>query len=114
MNGAINAEVLLVAWLVTLLFNHTVLKHFLLKRLCTHHPEVWQKMGEPGIFSFRESHWTLVGIAGDFPLCAELESDAAGRKTRSQIYRYRLASAIEVIVVLAAFLTLYAELPEKR
>ena len=92
-----------------LTFNHLVMKYFLLRRLREQHADIWQQMGRPTIFSINESHWTLVGFTGDFALCAELGVDDSGRITRRQVYRYRIFSALEALVFVAVFVSLYAE-----
>lgn len=92
-----------------LAFNHLVMKYFLLKRLKQHHTDIWQRMGNPTIFSIRESHWTLIGVNGDFSLCAQLGVDDSSRGTRRQIYRYRVLSALEILVLVGVFVALYVE-----
>ena len=92
-----------------LLFNHLVMKYFLLRRLKEQHSDVWQRMGRPTVLSTKESHWTLVGVREEFSLCAQLGIDAVSRITRYQFYRYRVFSALEAVLLIGVFIALYVD-----
>ena len=103
------SESLLYVGIAFVVFNHTVMQYFLLKRFREHHPELWKRMGCPAIFGGREAHWTLAGYFGDFALCAQLGTDETSRVTRKRIYLYRALFAIEAVLVLTAIVALYLE-----
>ena len=103
-------EILFSVFVVVFLFRDLVLKHFLLRRLREHHADVWKQMGSPRTLGMYESHWMLAGIKGDFGLCEILGAEEASRTTRAQIYRYRIFSAVEAVVVVAMMAAIYADI----
>ena len=103
-------EILGCVFVAIFLFNHLVLKRFLLRRLREHHADVWNQMGSPTTLGMYESHWMLVGITRDFDLYASLGADEASRTTRAQIYRYRISSAVEAVAVVAMLAAIYADI----
>ena len=104
------SEVLIGVFASIFLFNHLVLKHFLLRRLREQHLDIWRQMGGPTVFSMKESHWTLIGFISEFNLCESLGNDETSQETRAQVYRYRVFSAIEVIAVVAMMVAIFAGL----
>jgi len=100
------SESLLYVGIAFMVFNHTVMQHFLLKRLRDHHAEIWQRMGRPTVFGGSESHWTLAGYFGDFAICRELGTDETSRVTRYKIYRYRVLFAVEAVLLATAMVAI--------
>lgn len=101
------SDILLYSFLVVLVFNHLVVKYFLLRRLRIHHVRVWQRLGCPGVFRGRDPHWTLAGCFQDFSLCAELGSDEPVRVTRLQVYGYRVLSVVEAALLIGGLVAIY-------
>ena len=97
-------ELLIGLWFLAFVAVHILLKHVLLKRIREMHPNIWNRMGRPKVLSFKESHWALIGITADFPICKSLGTGEIEQITRSQIYRYRVFSGIEM-VLLASMIT---------
>lgn len=81
---------------------HTVVKHLLLKHIRHMHPELWEKMGNPGTFSTKDSHWNLTGFSADFDIYEFIGTDPTGQQTRKQVHRYRVLSVIDVVFLVAS------------
>ncbi len=107
MAGLSISECLLYVGIAVLVFNHTVMQYFLLKRFRDHHAEIWEQMGRPKVFGGKEAHWTLAGYFGDFAICAQLGNDDTSRVTRYRIYLYRVFFATESVLILTAIVALY-------
>ena len=101
----------MVAWIALLVFDQLIAKHFVLRRLRNHHARLWERMGCPSVFDvLKESHWTLVGFSGDFPLLAEIEDAGAGKTTRRMVLGYRALFGIEGAMAVMLIVLIYMEM----
>lgn len=97
---------LMISGLVLLSINHLVFKYFVLKRLKEFHFSIFEILGQPTIFSMKESMWSLIGHTGDIDVKQYLESESNSEITLKLLNKYRISTYIEWSLIIVGTLVL--------
>ncbi|WP_144395623.1 hypothetical protein [Pleionea sediminis] len=92
---------LLYIWLAVFIGNHLLFKYVVLNKLKKQHHKVWVEIGEPTIFSSKESLWSLVGLTGDHNVGQLLKREDNSEKSLVLLNRYKWSTCLEFALLFA-------------